>query len=688
MIVILAVVVVGGVASAGIGFRLGHEPYNGPTWPVIKQRLTQTVIEKGALESEDNGDIACEVKAKGANTSTSTTIKWVQDDGTIVKQATATATLKSDGSVGEIIVDDGGIGYMLPRGETVTPRVHIIDADLAKRLFKNSDLSRRLGKKGVDVSQLDPWEQRERRDEILVALHKSEGEVSPSRAPRKGGGKGAKATASVDRNGKVTKIKVESGGQGYTAPPEVIVEGPEIMLLDDSNLIDQRDQQEITVLKAWTDKITAEQKYNSDNYNSQKDIELARLNFRKYVGEFWHDIPENVASSVGFFASPRIDVPLTALPALDSLNKADCEYQQALEDVLGKIDMAIGDRDAWQERSSWSRRMYRLGYVSKTQADSDQSKLDSAEFALKSLLTQRGILEITRKYEETNRRSTWLALQVNARSQELTNSATRESTAKVWDKETAKMADLRAQIVKCVIRAPRDGMLVYYFSAQAQGGFGSRQPAIANGEPVNEGQKLLRIPNPKKMLVRAKIHEAMVPNVEAGQKATILIDSVPGVTFKGKVKRVAAVPSQVDMFSSDVKLFEAEIVIEDSLEGYKVKPQMTARVTITSNGVQEEVLTVPIQSVFGNMESDKRRCFVVGADGQPRVVEIEVGLNNDRLIEVKKGLEEGDKVVLNPAPLLVGDLAKFKAGTPRGGRLEKGPESKGDANIAKKAKGK
>jgi hypothetical protein len=193
---------------------------------------------------------------------------------------------------------------------------------------------------------------------------------------------------------------------------------------------------------------------------------------------------------------------------------------------------------------------------------------------------------------------------------------------------------------------------------------------------------MLRIPNLKKMLVRAKIHEAMVRSVEAGQSATIMIDSIPERVFNGKVKRVAAVPSQVDMFSSDVKLFEAEISIEDSLEGYNIKPQMTARVTITSEGSKDEVLTVPIQSVFGSVES-KRKCFVVGADGNPRMVDIEVGMNNDRLIEVKSGLEPGDKVVLNPAPLLVGDMAKFKASTPRGGRIEnqKGPEMKSDGGA-------
>lgn len=63
-----------------------------------------------------------------------------------------------------------------------------------------------------------------------------------------------------------------------------------------------------------------------------------------------------------------------------------------LEVLVARIDVATTDRDAWQERAAWSRRMHDLGYVSKAQADSDQSKLESAEYGLKKLLSERDVL--------------------------------------------------------------------------------------------------------------------------------------------------------------------------------------------------------------------------------------------------------------------------------------------------------
>ena len=47
-------------------------------------RLELTIVERGALESANNHDIVCRVKAKSQQSQTSTTIKWIIDDGSHV----------------------------------------------------------------------------------------------------------------------------------------------------------------------------------------------------------------------------------------------------------------------------------------------------------------------------------------------------------------------------------------------------------------------------------------------------------------------------------------------------------------------------------------------------------------------------------------------------------------------------
>src|SRR5438105_2262527 len=51
---------------------------------VHREPLALTVVERGALESADNRDVVCRVRA--GTKASSLTLKWVVDDGTLVKQ--------------------------------------------------------------------------------------------------------------------------------------------------------------------------------------------------------------------------------------------------------------------------------------------------------------------------------------------------------------------------------------------------------------------------------------------------------------------------------------------------------------------------------------------------------------------------------------------------------------------------
>src|SRR6516225_5453882 len=70
---------------AGYFWLLGPKaPFNGPTWTVKREKLVLTIVERGSLESADNKEFVCRVKAK-SQTGVATTIKWLVDDGTYVK---------------------------------------------------------------------------------------------------------------------------------------------------------------------------------------------------------------------------------------------------------------------------------------------------------------------------------------------------------------------------------------------------------------------------------------------------------------------------------------------------------------------------------------------------------------------------------------------------------------------------
>jgi hypothetical protein len=132
-----------------------------------------------------------------------------------------------------------------------------------------------------------------------------------------------------------------------------------------------------------------------------------------------------------------------------------------------------------------------------------------------------------------------------------------------------------------------------------------------------------------------------------------------------------------------VKVYKTMVAIDDQLEG--LKPGMSAEVTINADETPSPVLVVPIQSVVGTIsEGAKRHCFVLDAGGQPELRDIECGMSNESLVEVKSGLKPGELVVQNPTPLL-GEDSELKAGRvrPKHEDEDQGPGGEG----GKKKKG-
>jgi RND family efflux transporter MFP subunit len=435
-----------------------------------------------------------------------------------------------------------------------------------------------------------------------------------------------------------------------------------VMELDDSGLQDQLKQQKINLDKAEADKIGKEENYKivvsqnqSDLKKAETDLELAQIDLEKYQNG---------------------------------------DFPQSLKDVEGRIKTAESDLEQQRDRSAWAQRMLKKGYYTVSQSDAEQSKLQSLELTLAKYLEERRVLTDP-KYGAKKRTETDLKNKVDqavdalertrgqAKAKEVQARTERETNKSLWEQAKSQYDEIIAEIKKCKIYAPQDGMVVYFVPEQARFGGGTQQSIVAQGEPVREGQKLVQIPDLRQMLVNVKVHEALVSTVAAGQPATIKVASFRGHNFKGKVESVATVSSQLDFFSADVKVYTTKVRILNAIEG--LKPGMSGEVTITVGDPLERVLTVPIEGIVGSAELGARRqCYVLWPDGLTEARDIVVGQSNDTKAEIREGLKEGEVVVLNPGAI-VGDSAKVrKAGQGKG---EKGGEGDGEKVKGKGKKG-
>jgi membrane fusion protein (multidrug efflux system) len=206
-------------------------------------------------------------------------------------------------------------------------------------------------------------------------------------------------------------------------------------------------------------------------------------------------------------------------------------------------------------------------------------------------------------------------------------SNTGAATKQRYDQAAANLSVMQAnqQLAKTrldytTIRAPFDGVV------------GLRN--VSPGEYVNVGQELANFISYNPMKVDFTIPETQASQVAVGQTLDVVLDAIPGQTFKGEV---FALEPQLDVNGRAVAL-RATIPNAD----YLLKPGYFARVSLQVSQ-KDRALMIPEQAVVP--QGDKKFAYVVGEDGAANMVPITLGVRFAGDVEVLEGLSAGQKVV-------------------------------------------
>ena len=165
---------------------------------------------------------------------------------------------------------------------------------------------------------------------------------------------------------------------------------------------------------------------------------------------------------------------------------------------------------------------------------------------------------------------------------------------------------------------------------------------VRSGMEVQPNQNLYTIADLSKVWVLSEVYEVELPWVHVGQRGTVELSYLPGVSFSGEVTFVSPL--------LDPKTRTAQVRLElDNPEGH-LKPEMFANTTIETDA-RPGVLVVPSEAVLRS----GRRSMVMLDLGKGRFAprEVELGLDSgDGWTEVSGGLDEGDSVVVSSQFLL------------------------------------
>jgi HlyD family secretion protein len=189
------------------------------------------------------------------------------------------------------------------------------------------------------------------------------------------------------------------------------------------------------------------------------------------------------------------------------------------------------------------------------------------------------------------------------------------------------------------IYAPQDGLVVYQVNPSPF----SSESLIEGGAVVRNRQELIKLPDLSRMKVTIKVHESHVNMIRPGQRAFVVLDSLPDRRFQGLVEKVAPLPDTQSRWGNpNLKVYNTEVYLSDALPN--VKPGVSAKAEVIITNIAD-TLSVPIQAVT-SLKGKPVVYLAKGAKQQPQPVD--VGMFNTKFIEIAKGLRPGDRVLLSP----------------------------------------
>lgn len=471
---------------------------------------------------------------------------------------------------------------------------------------------------------------------IIVAIASKPGDVNPEELATFKAKRGP-LTISVTESGTIMareQVILKSQVEGMTTilwlidEGVVVKKGDLLIELDASALVDAQIDQEIAVQNMEAAFVGARENLAVVENQAQSDIDIAELtldfakqDLRKYV---------------------------------------EGEYPNQLKEAQANIKLAEAELVLAEDKLSSSQKLSADKYITQTELQAD--KLDYQKKTLDVDLAKNGLgllVDFTNKRQmamlESDVSQAVMALErINRKAKADIVQAQADLRAKEseFNRQSDKLTKSKEQIKKTKVYAPNDGRVVYATSAKASWR-GNNEP-LDEGRDVREREELIYLPVADSVKAMVKIHESSLKKIELGLPARLTIDALLGKTFTGYVAKIAPLPdAQAIWMNPDLKVYNTEIFINGDGSGMRTGWSCSAEIIVEH---YKDAVYVPVQAVL-RVKGEATVYVVKGKGYKPRTVE--TGLDNNRMIRIISGLEEGEKVLLTP-PLGAASAEQFK----------------------------
>lgn len=196
----------------------------------------------------------------------------------------------------------------------------------------------------------------------------------------------------------------------------------------------------------------------------------------------------------------------------------------------------------------------------------------------------------------------------------------------------ARIAELQANIAAMTVKATRDGIVVF-----VQDWNGEKKKV---GDSAWRGEPIVEIPDLSRMKARGQIDESESGQIRLGQTVIFRLDAHPDTEIRGKIDYVGESVRR-ESRSIPLKVLPVEIAL-DRTDPEMMKPGMRFRGVVEIERIPD-VVTVPLDAVFDSAEGPV--VHVRGLLGT-RAVEVDLGRRGRDKIEIVKGVDPGDRLLV------------------------------------------
>ncbi len=433
-------------------------------------------------------------------------------------------------------------------------------------------------------------------------------------------------TISVIESGTVTnqeQVVLKNEVEGMTTILSLIPEGTHVekgallVELDASQLVDARTQQQIVLQNAEASFIQARE--NLEVMKSQTESDIAKAELQRK------------------FAQQDLDKYVNG------------DYPRERQQVKADITIAQEELRRAEDNLAGSERLAASGYITRTELEADRLAKNRAAINLELADGELTLLETYTHQRNLDQRQSDLEqatealkrTKLKAAADLIQAEAELKARQSEYQRQTDKLDKLNQQIAKCRIVAPVSGMVVY--ATTGKGNWRGNTEPLQEGSQVREREELIDLPTTSEMTAEVKVHEASLRKVSQGMPVRLTVDAMPGKVFWGRVTKIGLLPdAQSRWMNPDLKVYNTDIQIDG--DASDLRPGMTCRAEIIVEQY-EDALFVPLQAIA--RVGGKTVAYVWTGGGSERR-EVQVGLDNNRMVRIVSGLAEGEQVLLAP----------------------------------------